>query len=129
MVKLFEKSDWAKIVDPVEVGIQKRDLSVFDRGIGVTVEDDGVVLGCGGVILHNDELGELWLKLSRGTKAITAMTGIYAGLKILRNSFEGVTLFCRVKDGFDKGERLARRLGFKRDRLEDNYWIYTWQTQ
>ena len=97
--------------------------------MGVTVEDGGKTLGCGGVVLHDSDTGELWLKLSKKAKPLAVMTGIKASLKILRQSFPGVAFMCRVKEGFEKGERLVKRLGFERDHLEDDYWIYTWQPQ
>ena len=129
MVKLFEKTDLAKVKDPIESFDSEGDLSVFDNGVGITLEQDGEVLGCGGVVLHGADVGEFWLRMSSKAKPLTAMTAIRASIKILSKSFPGVTMVCRVKDGWDKGERLARHLGFIKDHIEDNYWVYTWQQQ
>ena len=130
MIKLFEKSDWAKIDDPVEPMVDvEPDLSAFDNGIGVTVEQDGVVLGCGGIVLMSDDMGEVWIRISKKAKPIAVMTGLKAGLKILRNSYKDVALTCRVIEGFEKGHKLVKRLGFVTDRVEDNYQVYTWQQQ
>ena len=128
MVKLFEKSDWYKITDPVEAMYKAKDMSVYDRGVGVTVVDGGQTLGCGGVVLHNDNVGELWLRLSKATGHVTAMRGIVTGMTILKNSFNNITLICRVKAGWTKGERLVHHLGFIKDHMEDNYWVYKCQT-
>ena len=128
MVKLFEKSDWYKITDPVEAMYKSKDMSVYDRGVGVTVFEGDRTLGCGGVVLHNDYVGELWLRLSQTTGSVTAMRGIIAGIEILKNSFKDVVLICRVKDGWRKGERLVQHLGFTKDHMEDNYWVYKCQT-
>ena len=129
MVKLFKTSDLARIKDPIETIPAEGNLDVFDNGVGITLEQDGEVLGCGGVVLHGSDVGEFWLRMSKKAKPLTAMTAIRASIKILSKSFPGVTMVCRVKDGWDKGERLARHLGFIKDHIEDNYWVYTWQQQ
>jgi len=128
MIRLFEKSDWAKVADPVEPNVVAGcDLSVFDRGIGITVEDDNGILGCGGVVLHDSENGEIWLRLSKTASPLSSVVGMKAGLKILSNSFPDVRLFCRIQDSFKKGHKLVGLLGFTKDHLDDNYWVYTWQ--
>ena len=127
MVKLFNKSDLAKIKDPIEAIVSEGNLDVFDNGVGITFEQDGEVLGCGGVVLHGADVGEFWLRMSSKAKPLTAMITMKASMKILKDSFPGVKMMCRVKSGWDKGERLARHLGFIKDHIEDNYWVYTWQ--
>ena len=129
MIKLFEKTDLAKIKDPIEAIIAEGDLDVFDNGVGLTFEEDGVVLGCGGVVLHGSDVGEFWARISKKTSAIVAVSSLRAAMTILKNSFPGVTFICRVKDGWTKGERLARHLGFVRDHIEDDYGVYKWQIQ
>ena len=129
MVKLFEKSDLAKIKDPVESITSEGNLDVFDNGVGITLEKDGEVLGCGGVVLHGSDVGEFWLRMSKKAKPLLALTAMKESMKILSNSFPGVKLVCRVQDGWVKGERLARHLGFIKDHIEENYWVYTWQQQ
>lgn len=129
MVSLFKKSDWHRVKDPIEMGDNISDLGVFDNGVGITLEQDGEILGCGGVVLHGHDVGEFWLRMSSKAKTLTAMTTIRASITILSKSFPGVTMVCRVKDGWAKGERLATHLGFIKDHIEDNYWVYTWQQQ
>lgn len=126
-IKIFDKSDWPKVTDPVEDLPRIHDMSVYDRGVGITLEDDGKTIGCGGVVLHDDTVGELWLRISSEAKPLIAMTAIKAGIKILADSFPGVQLICRVKDNFSKGERLVQHLGFIKDHMEDNYWVYKCQ--
>jgi len=129
MVKLFEKSDLAKIKDPIEAIVSEGNLDVFDNGVGFTFEEDGVVLGCGGVVLHGSDVGEFWARIAKNTKTITILSSLRVAMAILENSFPGVKLVCRVQDGWVKGERLARHLGFIKDHIEENYWVYTWQQQ
>ena len=129
-LRIFNKSDWAKVPNPVEVNVgDDCDLGVFDNGIGITLEDDGEIVGCGGVVLHNGTVGELWVRISRDAKPLLSYVAMKAAIKILVESYPDVEMKCRVLDGFDKGERLAKHLGFTRDHIDDNYWVYTWQPQ
>ena len=130
-LKIFDKDDWKKVADPVEGSVEDAcDLGVFDNGVGLTLEDDdGKTLGCGGVVLHDDDIGEVWLRMSRDAKPLLAYATMKAAIKILAASYPGVSLTCRVLEGFDKGERLATHLGFVKDHIDDKYWVYKCQPQ
>jgi len=120
-LKEFEKSDWDNVLDPVEPGeFVLSNPSAFDNGMGVTVLEDDKVLGCGGIVLNDNNNGEVWLKVSKSTNPRTIVAGVLAGFKIIKDSFPDVTIRCRALNGFDKGHRLIRRLGFVEDfRMKD----------
>lgn len=130
IIRAFKSSDWYAIKDPVEpcdIDIDPTLTTLAERSLAVTVEDDRGVVGCGGVILYDSDNGELWIKLTKRASKIKALSAVLEGAKILMESFDGVRLYCRVREGFDKGKRLVQRLGFTLDRNEDGYEVYKWQ--
>lgn len=130
MIRKFETKDWHAIDDPIEpcdIDIDKAMIDLAERSLAITVENSKGVLGCGGVILYNDTEGELWLKLSKKANKLSVIEAVTTGLKILIESFDGVTFYCRVRQGFEKGEKLVKWLGFKLNRIQDGYGVYIWQ--
>ena len=128
MIRNFEIADYAKIKDPIEgvSVISEDDLAIIERGVSITVEDEKGIVGCGGVILYDSDNGEMWLRLSKRANKLAYIDAILAAIRMLVNAFDGVKLYCRVKQGFKKGERFVRWLGFVLEREQDNYGVYVW---
>ena len=119
IIRSFEKDDWKKITEPIETGAVDIDDNQLDmltsRGIAITVEDEMGVVGCGGTFFYDDCNAELWIRLAKRVelKTMSIVDSICAGIKIL-TSMPDVKFYCRVRDGFRKGEKLAKWLGFKK---------------
>jgi hypothetical protein len=119
----FKKSDWYEIKDAVEplsdsvveeAGPQWFDFAM--NGVAVTVRENGAVIACGGIGMYDDETGGVWIKVSQiaAQKPIILIKGISDSLKIIIESLGAIDIVAHVRDGFTKGERMARFFGFKK---------------
>lgn len=127
MIRNFKKEDWYAITDPVEadaVSIEPDMLDIVERGIAITVEDDKGVVGCGGVVLYDEKNGEMWVRLSKRVGKFEAIEAICSGMKILKDAFSDVSLYCRVRQDFEKAHKLVKWLGFKPECFTDGYMVY-----
>lgn len=85
--------------------------TVTRSAVGFTLEDDGLVIGCGGIIPFWQGRGEAWTLLSNaaGPRMLTVT-------RIVRRVLNGVD-FDRVQMttdvGFPEAERWAQMLGFE----------------
>ena len=124
IARMFDVKDWHRVQDAFENGpVSAEGLQLAKDGVAMTVEEDGSVMGCGGVLTT----GELWLRLSRKSNPRTAIEAIVAGINSIKKSFEDTELWCRVKIGWREGERFVKWLGLRRDRIENGYGVYVWQ--
>jgi len=128
-MRQFKTSDWYAINDPVEgVGTPGIDgVKCAERGLSVTLEDRGRPVMCGGVIVYDDDNGEAWLRASRSCSPREIVEAALSGLKILLGCFDTMQIWCRVRTGFTKGERLIKWLGFIYQYQDDSYGVYLWQ--
>lgn len=127
-LRIFKKEDWFGIEDPIEAGpVDPAGLSLAERGVAVTYEHDGKIEGCGGVVLYDDGNGELWIRVSQKVHPMKAVRIIRDAFGIIKEVFPDVKLWCRVREGFEKGRRLIEWLRFQFESLQDGYEVYTWR--
>lgn len=132
-VRNFRLSDWRAIEDPVEETPSPENLELAKQGVAVTYIDSCGIAACGGMILYDDNNGEIWFRISRKRiyfpNTIEILRITRECFDILVKSFKDINLWCRVKQGFVKGEELINFLGFKFDRAQDGYGVYLWHKQ
>jgi RimJ/RimL family protein N-acetyltransferase len=127
VIKLFEEKDWYNIKDPVDSFAYEPDMKLIkERGLTVTLTKDNVVQGCGGAVLYDENNAELWLRLSKKVNKFIALDAVCECFKYIISSLGNMNIYCRVKSGFKKGKRLVKHLGFKYDRVLDDYEVYKW---
>ena len=122
-------SDWQAISDPVE-GTGSPDVNGIlcaERGLSVTLEIRGCPVMCGGIILYDDDNGEVWLRVSRSCKPRDIVEAALSGMQMFVKCFEKMKIWCRARTGFVKGERLIKWLGFTYQYQDDSYGVYLWQ--
>ena len=119
----FEISDWYEIKDSVEPLSDKvvedfgPDWFKFAmNGVAVTVREKGSVIACGGIGLYDDGMGGVWIKVSQNAaqKPVMLIKGIGDSLKIIIDSLGAIDIVAHVREGFTRGERMARFFGFKK---------------
>ena len=110
----YQHGDYESITDCVEPIAYEGNFDVIEGcGAYVTAVDGNVVLGCGGVVITDDDEGEVWVRLSKRVCHKPLQL-----LRILKGGFEGIkaceikTLRAKVQDGFEQGTRLAKKFGF-----------------
>ena len=124
-------------IEPLATGRDPEFAKVIeDSGLAVTGIRDGVVVGCGGVHpTDNEDIGELWLRLSKDClkHKIDTLRWLIEGLKIIEETYPFKQLNATIQCCFDKSIKLVEYLGFKRAQeqtLEGKKWaIYSKRVQ
>ena len=91
---------------------------VAERSIAITAEVDGEPVACGGVVVGKE--GVFWAR-SSGKHKTKVYRGIKEGLRILVESLGDMVYSAIILDGFDAGDKLARRLGFRKTDMTVEY--------
>lgn len=126
-----------KKINPVEHTLsnhpdyQKRwDELVLPDWSWTRVADDGTVMGMGGIIPYDDS-AYVWVMIDkvyieREPSAVRGLEELDFMQKIVRfaESFKFGFLWTYIQDGFRKGEKLAKFLGFRRAERIDGCWLY-----
>lgn len=84
---------------------------VASHAITYTVEDKGVPIACGGVIVGESAI--FWVR-TNGTKPVALFRGMRFAIKSLVNALGDMDYGAFVLEGFTKGKRLAEVLGFRK---------------
>jgi len=91
--------------------------AIEDSGLAVTGVRDGKIIGCGGVHpTDNEDIGELWLRLSADClkHKLDTLRWLKDGLKIIEEIYPFKQLNASIKCCFEKSTKLIEYLGFKR---------------
>jgi hypothetical protein len=122
-ITTFKVSDWYEIEDSV-APLSDKTVEEFGpdwfkfamNGVAVTVRENGAVIACGGIGMYDDETGGVWIKVSQiaAQKPILLVKAIGDSLRIIIESMGAIDIVAHVRDGFTKGERMARFFGFKK---------------
>ena len=80
--------------------------SLLEGGINFTATDNGVPVACGGVL----KTGEAWLSVDEKMDKAKLVRILAVGKRIIEQEFD-FPIWCRVRTGFEQGERLARHFG------------------
>jgi RimJ/RimL family protein N-acetyltransferase len=88
---------------------------------GVTVRNDGVIVGVGGINWYWEGVGEAWVILAKDAKPVTAYRSILRMFKSLLKNHEWRRVQAVVRASWTKANRMAERLGFQREGLMKNY--------
>jgi len=114
-IREFKIEDWDNIKDVVEpFTLCDVPKEIIQMGWGITAIEDDEILGCGGVLLTEEDEGSIWVKLSRKAtkKPVRTMLIIRDCLKIIKESFELDSMVSYVLQRFKKGQRMAEYFGF-----------------
>ena len=129
-VTKFEREDWFEITDPVEVmsddvveNMGDKFFEYVDNGVAVTVREEGQVTTCGGIAMFDDKCGGIWIKVSKKAteRPFRLIEAIKDSFDVLRNTLGDVTIIAHVRDGFTKGEKMARFFGFQKTEEFEEY--------
>jgi len=129
-VRPFRASDLDEFVpiEPMKTdGLRDIAKDIEDSGLAVSGVRNGKVVGCGGVHPVNEEVGELWLRLSGEClkHRIDTLRWLISGMKIIEDVFPFKQLDLAVLKCFDKSIRLVEYLGFKKTQIRKDYFIYS----
>lgn len=114
-LRLYESPDWDKI-DPLEPFMVPMDSKSFCNGLGVTVVENGRVLGSGGIVFVDDETGMAWMRLDKNIGSHIRMARLAMGVWETMLQIAGdMKVVAYVLNCFERGERLASFLGLKRN--------------
>lgn len=121
-IRMYEDGDYESITDCVEPMSHLGSFdAIRDRGVYFTATGDGKPIGCGGIVLIDDDEGEIWLRLSKTIcKYPVILVRILKSAKeILDKTFGFKRLVAKVQDDFEPGKRVVRFFGFdKTDKTE-----------
>lgn len=118
-ISLFKKEDFFGIEDPVEATSNMVDdegfFNLTDSGVSVTVREDGEVMGCGGVVLYDNNHGGMWIRISKeaAKRSLLLLECIADAFNIIKESLGDIEILAHVKVGFKKGEKFAKFFGFE----------------
>jgi len=84
---------------------------VVENSIAITAEVNGKPIACGGVVVGKEAV--FWAR-SSGKCKTKVYRGLKEGLRILTESLGDMVYSAIILDGFKMGDRLARRLGFRK---------------
>jgi hypothetical protein len=113
-LRLYQDGDENLVGDCIERISGPLGLSyIKDSSVLLTAVDDGIPVGCGGVVFLAGNDGEIWLRLSPSfLKRKTDMVRILRkGIEIIRE-FGLDNIYAKVKEGFIEGELLVKKFGF-----------------
>lgn len=113
----FKPEDYEAISESVRMYSGKIDKNFFEiikNGVNTTIEDNGKVLACGGVVQIKDNVAEAWIKVSKDAVGTGVFRLIRDGFSILIESikYDGLVIQAMILSNFAKGARLAKALGF-----------------
>jgi hypothetical protein len=114
-LETFKPIDWY-VEDPVELieAPNKVLLLIETRGVGISAYTKDGCMGCGGVLLWDNNSAEAWIRISRkGFKYMKeGIRAIKEAWRIVIASSEGMFIFCWVDTSWAKAQRMAKWLGF-----------------
>ena len=138
----FKVSDYEAFtpIEPLgesEIHDMKFAQAIEDSGLAVTGTRNGEIVGCGGVhpIENEDEVGEMWLRLSADCQLfpMDTLRWLKDGLKIIEEVFPFKQLNATISCGFKKSIKMIEYLGFKRVELittdEQKWAVYSKRVQ
>ncbi len=94
-----------------------------ERGPAFTLKIDGVTESCGGVAMLDSTMGDCWVLIPHNEHGITVYRAIVTKFAEIMKEYEFRRLQAYVIDGFKAGERMAVKLGFKREGILMNYGV------
>lgn len=128
MIREYMIGDWDRITNSISVEEGRPDEQLMsERGLAITAENNNCIVGCAGIVFYDESNCEVWLKLSCDAPARVAAEAIKKGFGILKDSVGDINIYCRIKEGFSIGRRLAEWLGFTLQRIDNNFEVYKWQ--
>lgn len=103
-----------------ELGDLDLDLTdLSEKGLAWTLEDDGEVLACGGLVPVWNGRFNAWLIVSKN--AGRRMTTFYRSIESIMGDLEYRRIEAFVDVGFDAGIRLVKMLGFELESYKRAY--------
>jgi hypothetical protein len=111
----FKPIDWY-VDDPLEI-IQAPDEMITQlkiRGVGISAYTKEGCMGCGGLLLWEDDLAEAWIRVSRkGFKhRKEGIRAIKKAFHIVTNTVKDMCIFCWVDTEWPEAQRMVKWLGF-----------------
>ena len=113
------QSDDISIIETIEPFAEATDgwQDVIDKDLSYTLEQDGKPIACGGVIVGKEAM--FWMR-SDGTHIVKMMRAAKAVVQILTEVLGNMVYSTLVLEGFDKGDKFIRRLGFRKTDISIN---------
>jgi hypothetical protein len=96
---------------------------VIENSIAITAEVNGEPIACGGVVVGKEAV--FWAR-SSGKCKTKIYRGLKEGLRILTESLGDMVYSAIIADEFEMGDRLARRLGFRKTDMVIEYHNHTY---
>jgi len=86
-------------------------------GIGYTIIDSDIIIGCGGVVDMHDGVGEVWTVIGEAFTGYKAERTVYSTCKKFINMLDPFyhRLQMCVKADFEEAQRFAEHLGFENE--------------
>lgn len=81
-------------------------------GPSFTLMIDGIPEACGGIVMLDDTFGECWVLIPRLVHGIIVYRAILRGLDDLIKQYKFRRVQALIVEGFEKGFRLVKKLGF-----------------
>lgn len=99
---------------------------LVEGSMSLAAYEDGVFIGCAGLAPIEDKW-EVWISLPKKTKVkpFAAARAVYDSFQVMRKSVKE-EIISHVIDGFKKGEKMVRFLGFQKNgkQIENDGIIY-----
>ena len=115
-IRHYKDGDYESIQECVEPFVKSGNFDIIrDCGVYLTITNNDIPVGCGGVIFTEIDEGEMWLRLSPELcrMPVLLMYALDAGYNIIVDSMEIKRLTARVNTNFSKGQRLSERFKFQ----------------
>ena len=122
-IRPFKKED-LDAFEPIERGLLKSDTdfaqAIEDSGLSVTGVRDGIIWGCGGVHPVTEDIGEIWIRLSKDClkHKLDTIRWLRDGMKIIEEAFPFRQINATIRCGFEQSIKLAKYVGFVQTRTE-----------
>ena len=128
-VREYRDGDMAAIEDSVEMhGADSTMREIQNKGMFITLEDDGIPVATGGLVQKDVDTAEAWVKVDASLLSDGCLRDRIRLVRTLRTALNlvdeclGFPKMCsHVEDMFIKGERLVKVLGFKKTGLSKMY--------
>lgn len=122
-IRPTEEEDFSKI-DPVEE-IQCEDGGKRNYPCYSLVEGDKVFV-IGGIYQAEDERWYAWANVDKQAPRLSGYVALKRMMPAIMTDLRLQEVFCCVKLGFEKGERLAEHMGFTKCNTKEKYTVYRW---
>ncbi len=100
---------------------------LIEGSMSLAAYEDGAFIGCAGLAPTEEDKWEVWVSLPKKTtvKPFTVARAVYDSFQVMKKSVKE-EIISHVIDGFKKGEKMVRFLGFRKNgkQIENDGIIY-----